>query len=109
MFSRLISSNETRPSTVSGDGPDRDLQQQDRNRLAETHFADLDDLDEQDRQDVGHRVVAAAFEFQQRTHVLFEFQSFRSQYREYRGRIGRRHYGGQQQRFVKRQRKLGKR
>ena len=90
---------------VAGDRADADLHQQYAGRVSETHVADLNDLNEQDRQDVGHRVVAAAFEFQQRTHVLFEFQSFRSQYREYRGRIGRRHYGGQQQRFVKRQRK----
>ena len=40
---------------------------------------------------ISHRVVTAAFQFQQRSEVLFESLPFGAQYRKHRCRVGRRH------------------
>ena len=89
---------------VAGDRADADLHQQYAGRVSETHVADLNDLNEQDRQDVGHRVVASALEFEHRTEILLQPQTLASQNREDRGGVRRRNDGCQQQRLVKRQR-----
>ena len=57
-----------------------------------------DHADQQDRKHVGHRVVRAALQLQQRTEMLFETLLLASQDREDRRRVGRGHRGGQQQR-----------
>lgn len=48
--------------------------EQPQRRLRKAHIARLDDLDQQDRQHVGHRVVTPALEFEQRAQVLFQAQ-----------------------------------
>ena len=80
-----------------------ELLEQHQRRLRKAHIARLDDLDQQDRQHVGHRVVTPALEFEQRAQVLFQAQAARAQDRKDRCRIGRGHHRGQQQRFGERE------
>ena len=89
---------------VTGDRADADLHQQHAGRMPEAHVADLDHLNEQDRQDVGHRVVASALELEHRAEILLQPQALASQNRKDRGGVRRRNDGCQQQRLVERQR-----
>ena len=64
----------------------------------QTQFAAAgDNLYQDDGQHIGHRVVTSAFQFQHGTQVFLQVHFLRAQQAEDRGRIGRRHGGGQQQ------------
>ena len=61
-------------------------------------FARRQQPDQQNGQNIGHRVVTAAFELQQRFQILAQPLPAAAQDREDRRRVGRRHGGGKEQR-----------
>ena len=85
---------------VAGEGSDDHLHDERHDRHAQPDVLRRvrQHADEQDREHVGHRIVRTALQLEQRPQVLLQPLLLASQDREDRGRIGRGHRGGQQQR-----------